>query len=131
MGEGLATVLVVDDNEDDREIYSRILYYNNFDVILASSAVEAVHSARSRRPDLILMDINLGDISGLAAAEFIRADPDIRSIPIVCFSSMDLSSAFARQCGCIELLQKPVSADVLVGAIRRRLSAAATEPEPP
>ena len=127
---GLTTVLVVDDNEDDREIYSRILYFNNFNVILANSAIDAVRAARAQQPDAILMDVNLGEISGLAAAEFIRRDPTTRSIPVVCFTSMDLSVDFAQQCGCRELLQKPVPAQLLVSTIRRRLQEPPDSAEP-
>jgi two-component system, cell cycle response regulator DivK len=111
-------VLVVDDNADDQEIYSTILYYNNFDVVLAADAVHAVKEARASQPDIILMDVNLGDISGLTAAYHIRQDPATCSIPIVCFTAFDLRSEIWRAAGCEAMLQKPVSAPVLVSVIR-------------
>jgi two-component system, cell cycle response regulator DivK len=120
----LGTVLVVDDNADDREIYSSILYYNNFDVILAADAVQAVHAARASKPDIILMDVYLGEISGLAAAYHIREDPTTRTIPIICFTAFDLRSGIWEAAGFEAMLQKPVSPEVLVSVIRGLLPVA-------
>jgi CheY-like chemotaxis protein len=111
-------ILVVDDNADDREIYSNILYYNNFDVILAEDAVQAVKAARESRPDIILMDVYLGEISGLTAAYHIRQDPAICCIPIVCITGFDLNPALGLAVGCESMLQKPVSVEMLMSVIR-------------
>jgi PleD family two-component response regulator len=65
----LAKILVVDDNPDERRIYSALLYYNGFDVLEASSGDEAISLARADKPDVVLVDYMMPVMSGLMVAE--------------------------------------------------------------
>lgn len=78
-------VLVVQDDPDSRRIYSQVLWYNGFDVIVASDAQSGYRAARSFRPDLILLDLTLPDVDGLALCGKLRAEGD--TIPIVALTA--------------------------------------------
>jgi CheY-like chemotaxis protein len=114
---GIAKVLLVEDNEDELEIYTSMLYYNNFDVVQATNAYEAIEFAWSNSPDVVLMDINLPGLNGLSAIDILKANPVSQSIPIICFTAHDLPRERVLARGCVEMLEKPVPASRLVAAI--------------
>jgi DNA-binding response OmpR family regulator len=107
---------VVDDDEDDREIYGRILLYNGFDVIFAPSARSALRLARLHAPDLVLLDLGLPDAHGLDMCAEMRREDATRAIPVVvltAFRERELGQR-AREVGCTEFIEKPASpVDVL------------------
>src|ERR1043166_1909774 len=77
------TVLLVEDNEDNRLIYATALRYAGYEVIEAVTGTEGVNLARSRRPDLILMDISVPEMDGWEATTLLKADPNTREIPVI------------------------------------------------
>ncbi|MGQ0562068.1 MAG: response regulator [Gemmatimonadota bacterium] len=119
----MATVLIVDDNPDERRIVATTLYYNGFDTLEAGRGADGISAARESLPDLILLDIKLPDMSGLLVAEIIRAHPDLRPIPVVCITGLDITQETVRAKGCVDLLIKPVLPHELVAAVHRNLAA--------
>ena len=112
-------VLVVDDNPDERLIYSELLYYNGFDVIVAGTGHEAIEVAQKELPDIILVDYMMPLISGLGVAETLSKLPETKGIPVVCMTAFDLKPERAEAAGCVELWRKPVPPGKLVLGLDR------------
>jgi CheY-like chemotaxis protein len=89
-------VLVVDDEPANREWLSGILGPAGFKVISASGGAEAIDLARSRKPDLVLLDLMMPEVSGFDVVEALRADPATRQMPIMVLTAKDLTSADKR-----------------------------------
>jgi two-component system cell cycle response regulator DivK len=89
---GLATILVVEDNEPSRDALARRLERRGYRVITARDGEEAVAAARSHRPDLILMDLGLPVIDGWEATRQLKGDAATRHIPIIVLSAHAMSS---------------------------------------
>ena len=115
------TVLLVEDNEDNRIIYTTVLRHVGYDVIEALDGVEAIALARSAKPDLILMDISLPHIDGWEATRVLRQDPDTSSIPIIALTAHALQDDRERavQMGFTSYLAKPVEPRAVVAEVKR------------
>lgn len=116
------TVLLVEDNEDNRFIYATALRYVGYDVIEAVSGAQGIEQARTRLPDLILMDISIPDVDGWEATIVLKADPMTRAIPIIAVTAHVLPGDERRsmEAGCDAYLAKPVSPATLIAEIDRR-----------
>ena len=116
-------ILVIEDQEDNRQIVRDLLSANGFELSEAITGEEGVASAKRERPDLILMDIQLPGIDGYEATRRIKADPELRHIPIIVVTSYALSGddqkAFAA--GCDGYVTKPFSPRLLLTKIREYL----------
>lgn len=115
------TVLLVEDNEDNRIIYSTVLRHVGYDVIEAQDGAQAIALARSARPDLILMDISIPGIDGWEATRILRQDPDTSAIPIIALTAHALPDdrEKAVQMGFTSYLAKPVEPRTVVAEVRR------------
>jgi two-component system, cell cycle response regulator DivK len=113
-------ILVVEDQEDNRRILRDLLTSAGYEVIQAENGEEALAAAARERPDLILMDIQLPLLDGYEATRRIKADPDLRAIPIIAVTSYALSGdeGKARAAGCDAYVTKPYSPRVLLAKIR-------------
>lgn len=129
-------VLVVEDDENDWEIYGKILWYNGYDVAYAADGKEGLRLARERQPDLVLVDMMLPGIDGLELCRRVREDRALDQVPIVMLTarSVDEIGDQARAAGCTAFLEKPHSpvdllhrVEGLVG--RPPLSGEGTPPE--
>jgi two-component system, cell cycle response regulator DivK len=118
------TILVVEDQEDNRQILRDLLANAGFRMIEAHDGEQALVVARSLRPDLILMDIQLPHVDGYEATRRIKRDPDLSSIPVIAVTSYALSGdeARAREAGCDAYVAKPYSTRLLLKQIERFLS---------
>ena len=87
------TVLLVEDNEDNRIVYSTILRHFGYKVTEALNGEEGISKARSEHPDLILMDISIPIIDGWEATQVLKHDPQTRGIPIIALTAHALASA--------------------------------------
>lgn len=116
-------VLVVDDFDDNREMFTEFLSFSGFRVAQAATGKEALEQAFSLLPDLILMDLSLPELDGLEATRCLKSDERTKRIPIVALTGHALAghSRDARDAGCEAFLTKPCLPDVLVGEIRRVL----------
>jgi CheY-like chemotaxis protein len=115
-------ILVVDDNDDVRYILAILLGRSGgYETLEAANGQEAVETAISGRPDLILMDIRLPDISGVDATKAIKNNPRTDQIPIVAYSALPLVGwkQQAFQAGMVAYLQKPVNLKLLMETIQK------------
>lgn len=119
------TILVAEDNDDNRDILCTVLTLRGFDVLEAADGRQAVELARTARPDLILMDLRMPVMNGLAAARAIRQQS--QSLPIVALSAYHPSQhgAVASAAGCDDYVLKPVDYGRLEAVIDRLLKRAA------
>jgi len=104
-------VLVIEDDENDREIYGKLLWYNGFDVIFAVDADMGYWLAREAEPDLVVLDLGLPDMDGLELCRRLASEPGTASIPVVILSArpaMDYSEP-AKRAGCALYIEKPAS----------------------
>jgi len=117
------TVLLVEDNEDNRIIYSTVLRHLGYKVVEAEDGAQAIALARSVTPDLILMDISIPEVDGWEATRIIRADPATSAIPIIALTAHALADDRERatEVGFNAYLAKPIEPRAVVAEIRRWL----------
>ena len=123
------TVLLVEDNEDNRIIYSTVLRHQGYGVVEAFDGARAIELARSVLPDIILMDISIPEIDGWEATKILKADESTSAIPIVALTAHALAAdrARAERVGCDGYLAKPVEPRRVVEEVQRLLGGAAAE----
>lgn len=114
-------ILVVDDNEHIRHILHRALTKAGFDVLTASHGMEALQIARAMHPDLILLDIDLPDISGLDVCRELKADPETNSIDVLFITGGYMREADAYDAGAVKLIRKPFSLRALIESVKELL----------
>jgi two-component system cell cycle response regulator DivK len=118
-------ILVIEDQEDNRQIVRDLMAASGYELIEATTGEEGIAAAARERPDLILMDIQLPGIDGYEVTRRIKANPQLKSIPIIAVTSYALSGddkkAFAA--GCDGYVTKPYSPRLLLAKIREYLSA--------
>jgi len=119
----MAKILIVEDNEMNRDMLSRRLIRRGYDVVMAIDGEQGINAAKSECPDLILMDIQLPIMDGYTATSRIKSDPKLRSIPIIAVTSYALSGEDrkARAAGCDDCVPKPFSPRHLLPKIRHYL----------
>jgi two-component system cell cycle response regulator DivK len=119
--DGRAVVLVVEDFEDNRFMMRRLLEMSGYRVVEAVNGNQAVEMATSVRPDIILMDLSLPQLDGLAATRRIRTQEGLGKVPIVAVSAHDSADfhAEALAAGCNEYVTKPIDFDQLVQLLDR------------
>ena len=117
-------ILVVDDYDDAREMYSEYLQFCGFRVAEARNGNEALEQAFAVKPDLILMDLSLPGMDGWEATRQLKADERTRHIPVVALTGHALAGASegAKKAGCDSFVTKPCLPDDLVVEVRRMLS---------
>ena len=119
----VAKILLVEDNEMNRDMLSRRLTRKGFDVIVAVDGIECLSLAASERPDLILMDMSLPGMDGWEATRRVKAAPETNHIPIIALTAHAMSSdrEKALEAGCDDYDTKPVELERLLGKIERLL----------
>ena len=119
-----ATVLLVEDTEDNRQMMRRLLEMSGYRVVEATNGKEAVDSALRVLPQIILMDLSLPFIDGLAATRRIRSLPGMSKVPIVAVSAHDSADFHhdALQAGCDAYITKPIDYPQLEDTINRLLA---------
>lgn len=118
-------VLIVEDNEDNRIVYSTMLRHFGFDVDEAENGAEGILKARTNHPDLILMDIAIPLVDGWEAVQRLKKDPATSHIPIVALTAhaMPADRERAVQVGCDGYLAKPCEPRAVVEEVKRILAA--------
>jgi two-component system cell cycle response regulator DivK len=116
-------ILVVEDQEDNRQILRDLLGNAGFDLIEAENGEEALAAVAKQRPDLILMDIQLPMMDGYEATRRIRANPEMKHVPIIAVTSYALTGdeAKALEAGCTAYVTKPFSPRALLAKVREYL----------
>jgi two-component system cell cycle response regulator DivK len=122
----MTKVLLVEDNEMNRDMLSRRLTRRGFDVVFAVDGKQGVALAHSEKPDIILMDMSLPVMDGWEATRCVKADDATRSVPVIGLTAHAMSGdrEKAIEAGCDDYDTKPVEIDRLIGKIERLLSAA-------
>lgn len=117
-------VLIVEDNELNMKLFNDLLEANGYATIQTRSGVEAVELTRTRRPDLILMDIQLPEVSGLEVIRWIKDDEALRHIPVIAITAFAMKGdeEKIRQGGCEAYLSKPISVVKFLETVRHYLS---------
>ena len=122
----MAKILLVEDNEMNRDMLSRRLARKGFELELAADGREGVEAARRSRPSLILMDVSLPEMDGLTATRILKGDPATTGIPIIALTANatvgDREQALAA--GCDDFDTKPVDLNRLLEKIAAALDAA-------
>jgi two-component system cell cycle response regulator DivK len=120
------TVLIVEDNELNMKLFSDLLDANGYATVQTRSGVEAVELARRHRPDLILMDIQLPEVSGIQVTQWIKDDEDLRHIPVIAITAyaMKGDEEKIRRGGCEAYLSKPITVSKFLETVRNYLGAA-------
>jgi len=116
-------ILIVEDNDAERDTLSRRLVRQGFEIAVASDGAVAIECARMESPDLILMNWRLPVIDGPEAARRLKEDPGTQSIPVIALTTHDLADERARalDAGCNDVDTKPIDLLRLIGKINRAL----------
>ena len=119
----MAKILLVEDNEMNRDMLERRLLRKGFQVILAANGEESIAKAAQDSPDLILMDLSLPGIDGWEATRRIKADDETAVIPIIALTAHAMTGdrEKALAAGCDDYDSKPVELERLLGKIQRLL----------
>jgi two-component system cell cycle response regulator DivK len=122
--DALQTIMVVEDFEDNRFMMRRLLEMSGYQVLEAINGEEAVEIAKRERPHLILMDLSLPLLDGLAATRRIRQEAELRDVPIVAVSAHDTADfhADALAAGCNDYVTKPIDFDQLEALLGKLLT---------
>lgn len=112
-------VLLVEDNEMNRDMLGRRLQRNGFEVVFAEDGPSGIAAATEQNPDVILMDVALGDMDGWEATRHIKANPETARIPVIALTAHALATDRDKsvQVGCAEFDTKPVDLPRLLGKI--------------
>ncbi|MBI5463864.1 MAG: response regulator [Ignavibacteriales bacterium] len=120
-------ILLAEDDEDNRDLVEFVLRRSStsYDLIMAVNGEEAVALAKKRKPDLILMDMQMPVMDGWTAVAVIKEDPSLKEIPIIAFTAQAKPEdrTRTRALGCVEHYTKPMDPAELIGIIQKYLPA--------
>lgn len=119
----MARLLVVEDNEMNRDMLSRRLMRNGFEVAIAVDGQEALEAVAADPPDLILMDLSLPELDGWEATRRLKENPETRAIPVIALTAHAMAGEKERAlaAGCNDYDTKPVDLTRLLSKVRRHL----------
>jgi CheY-like chemotaxis protein len=117
------TILLVEDNDDNRAIYRTLLEYSGYTVLEATDGEAGLRDARQARPDLILLDISIPLMDGWEVARTLKGDPETADIPIIALTAhaMEGDRQKAMEAGCDGYLAKPVEPRLVVEEVGKHL----------
>lgn len=117
------TVLVVEDNELNMKLFHDLLEAHGIRTVETRDGLHVLELARAHRPDLILMDIHLPEISGLEVTRRLKADPDLKSIPVIAVTAFAMKGdeQKIREGGCEDYISKPISVVPFIETVKRYL----------
>lgn len=117
-------VLIVEDNELNMKLFNDLLEAQGYDTLQSKNGLEAIALARRHRPDLILMDIQLPEVSGLQVTKWLKADDTLRSIPVIAVTAFAMKGdeQKIREGGCEAYIAKPISVVNFLHTVARFLA---------
>lgn len=117
------SVMIVEDNELNMKLFNDLLEANGYRTIKTRNGLEALDLARSNRPDLILMDIQLPEVSGLEVTKWLKEDDDLHSIPVIAITAFAMKGdeERIRQGGCEAYISKPISVSKFIETVKSYL----------
>ena len=129
MAQASTSVLIVDDNDDNRDLYEQYLSFNGFRVLTGRNGQEGIEVARKHHPTVIFLDVRMPGMSGLEVVQTLRTDPTFVHTPIVALTAHALRDehlAF-RAAGFDQVISKPCLPEDVVRAVERWTGSAATQ----
>lgn len=116
-------VLIVEDNELNMKLFHDLLDAHGYETLQTRDGIEALEIARVNRPDLILMDIQLPEVSGLEVTKWIKEDDSLRSIPVIAVTAFAMKGdeEKIREGGCEAYISKPISVTQFLETVQRFL----------
>jgi two-component system, cell cycle response regulator DivK len=122
------SVLIVEDNELNMKLFHDLLAAHGYRTIQTRNGFEALELARKHRPDLILMDIQLPEVSGLEVTKWLKDDDELRHIPVVAVTAFAMKGdeERIRSGGCEAYISKPISVMTFLETVRRFIGQAKT-----
>src|SRR5216110_1249997 len=116
-------VLIVEDNELNMKLFNDLLEAHGYYTLQTKDGVEALRMARTHRPDLILMDIQLPEVSGLEVTKWLKEDDDLKAIPVIAVTAFAMKGdeERMREGGCEAYLSKPISVAKFLATVRTYL----------
>jgi len=117
------TVLIVEDNDLNMKLFNDLLEAHGYATLKTADGIEAIELARAHMPDLILMDIQLPEVSGLEVTKWIKEDENLKSIPVIAVTAFAMKGdeERIRQGGCEAYLSKPISVSKFLETVRAYL----------
>jgi two-component system, cell cycle response regulator DivK len=120
------TVMIVEDNELNMKLFHDLLAAHGYRTLQSRTGMEALRLAREQRPDLILMDIQLPEVSGLEVTKWLKDDEELCDIPVIAVTAFAMKGdeERIRRGGCEAYISKPISIATFLDAVRRHLGEA-------
>ena len=117
------TVLIVEDNELNMKLFHDLLDAHGYRTVQTRNGMEALELARKHRPDLILMDIQLPEVSGLEVTKWLKEDDELRAIPVVAVTAFAMKGdeERIRAGGCEAYISKPISVSQFLATVKQFL----------
>jgi len=118
------TILIVEDNELNMKLFNDLLEAHGYATLQTKDGFEALRLARQHRPDLILMDIQLPEVSGLEVTKWLKDDEDLRGIPVIAVTAFAMKGdeQKIREGGCEAYIAKPISVAHFLRTVEHFLS---------
>ncbi len=115
------TVLIVEDNELNMKLFHDLLDAHGYDTLQTRNGMEALELAREHKPDLILMDIQLPEVSGLEVTKWLKDDDELRAIPVIAVTAFAMKGdeERIREGGCEAYISKPISVATFIETVRQ------------
>lgn len=115
------TVLIVEDNELNMKLFHDLLDAHGYEVLQTRDGLKALDIAKARKPDLILMDIQLPEVSGLEVTGWIKGDPELKDIPVVAVTAFAMKGdeERIRAGGCEAYISKPITVQSFLETVKR------------
>jgi len=117
-------ILIVEDNDLNLKLFRDLLGANGYETVETKEGLEAITLTRNLKPDLILMDIQLPEISGLDVTKKIKADEEIKHIPVVAVTAFAMKDDEEKilRAGCEAYISKPISIDHFLSTVKKFLN---------
>ena len=116
-------ILIVEDNELNMKLFHDLLEAHGYETLQTQEGLKALDIAREHHPDLILMDIQLPEVSGLEVTKWLKADDELASIPVIAVTAFAMmgDEERIREGGCEAYISKPISISTFLETIRKHL----------
>ena len=115
------TILIVEDNELNMKLFHDLLDAHGYQTVQTRNGMEALELARTHHPDLVLMDIQLPEVSGLEVTKWLKDDDELRNIPVIAITAFAMKGdeERIREGGCEAYISKPISVSMFLDTVRQ------------
>ncbi len=123
-------VMIVEDNELNKKLFRDLLEANGYKTVHTADGMEVLDLARAHKPNLILMDIQLPEVSGLEITSWLKKDPTLKTIPVIAITAFAMKGdeEKIRAGGCEGYISKPISVASFLATVKRFANAPASSP---